>query len=231
MNQFTYKGKLISVFNAGQKEMIQALINNQIQPLVISGDRLEIQHGGGLYIFQVNHIGINEVTEHIRIIGSEMFFNILEDGTRELISSKPIQFDIPEIYFSAYAAMPSLAGTGILKTIFMHALNALAARLPQLGGDGNGWGIELFQSDGTFKQPVFYYNKPAEGSLVLTPIEAGEYRFFVDGNELLKQSIDAATGEPVMEPANEASGLAPGFHEVRVTSSDGLITETRHLFV
>lgn len=238
MNQFILNGKTISVFNTGKKEAIQALINGQAQDLIISGDRLEMPYGGGVYIFQVGHIGINEVTEHIRIIGSQIFLNILEDGAWEQVSSKPIQFDIPESYFPAYAGMPSLANSGILKTIFMHAINALAARLPQIGGDANGWGPELFHSDGTFKQPLFTYSK-AGSSLTMNAIHGtAPFAYKVDGLEIEKQSTDDATGEPlvdaegnpVMEPHNVAEQLAPGFHSFQVTDSLGL-TEARNILV
>ena len=242
MNQFNYKGTLVSVHNNGGSIEASFFEPNSPNPITrISGDRIEFQRGNVRLIYQVLGVLYDQLSGANRVQCQKLVLNALGDGTEEVVKKEECSYSVDPAYFGALSQMPSLPG-GILKTLSMHFLNGLLARIFELGGDPNGRGLELFNNDGTTDTPLFTYNRSGDPVVIeaVPVVPVAKFKLFVDGAEhgtkvVTKEATYNADGtiltaeESYIDPSLFVSGLAAGFHQFdyRELSTLGAVTASQ----
>jgi hypothetical protein len=183
MNTFNYKGIVVTVLNNGEKEPVAFMDRDPFDSVrEISGSRIEFLHGAIKLIYELQGLLIDNSREANRIKARLIAINPMIDGGSEVIKKDDVGFSVPKEQLDAIASLPSLAGASMLKTIFMHCLNGLLSRIPELGGNQDGRGLEFYNNDGTTSQPLFTYNKHEVDTVEIIPVvPAANFNLLVDG--------------------------------------------------
>jgi hypothetical protein len=249
MSIFNYKGIEVEVFNNGGKEDVNYIQNDTPSPVKhISGDRIQFQIGSVKYIYSVNGISLNQVTASNEVLVDLILIN---SSNNTVILSKSFNFSVSKEIFYGMSQLQSLNDSTILKTMFMHFLNGVLSRVPELGGDIQGWGLEHFNNDGTVSQPLYTYEKDAV--LTIKPVDVSvNWKLIVDGEEWFESkevevsetTTDPETGEEVTTTTIETelvkslvvSGLSTGFHQFtyQILDEEGVVVvgeQTRNILV
>lgn len=238
MNTFVFKGVSVNVYNDGGSIPANFVDNNGLSSITrISGDRIEFPRGGGRLIYHVIGVNYDQLTGGNRVQAQKVFLNTLSDGSEEVVLRQDVGYSVDEAYFNALAQMSSLPNSTMLKTLSMHFINGLLARVPELGGDDKGRGVELFNNDGTLDTPLFTYKRTDDPSPVIevVPIvDPVDYRLLVDGVEYLnvQEMLDGTT---LTEKTLVVAGLAPGFHQFEYQELDGtgtlVLSQVRNILI
>jgi hypothetical protein len=188
MGLFNYKGLTISVFNNGGKEAVDFIQPNTSSPIkFISGDRVEFMYGGGKFIYHVRGVNFDTISGSNMVYAESIFVNPMPDGSQVVIKNNSFNYTVSTVQFEGMSSLQSLPESTILKTMFMHLVNGLLARIPELGGTTYGGGMEYFNNDGTIDTPLFTYTLNPQGeSLDMTIVpneQAVSWKLLVNGSE------------------------------------------------
>jgi hypothetical protein len=150
---------------------------------------VEFMYGGGKFIYHVKGINFDAITGQNMVYAEAIFINPMPDGTQVVIKDNSFNYSVSPIQFSVLSSLQSLPDSTILKTMFMHLVNGLLARIPELGGTPYGGGMEYFNNDGSITQPLITYKLvQVNGAydLVIDQVEPSDnWKLFVNGNEWL----------------------------------------------
>lgn len=222
MNQFDYKGKTVQVFNDGGSVEVNFIERNTPDPVRrISGNRVEFPYGGGKWIYHVFGSLFDEVDGNNRIQAQALFVITLEDGTKEVVQKRDVGFSVRPTYLDMIGNA-IITGLSTYQWLRIHFVNAILARIPELGGDSQGRGLEIFNNDGSVDTPLFTYTKDAEGAIEILPVQPAAI-----GSKLL---VDGVENEGLI-----VSGLTEGLHQFTYQEVDsvGAVTaaQTRNILV
>jgi hypothetical protein len=209
--QFKYKDIDVTVLNNGGKEAVSFIHSNTPSPIrEVSGDRVEFQIGTVKYIYHVQGVSLNQITGANEVLVELIMLNVLSDGSLVVIQHRPFNYSASPVIFEGMSQLQSLPESTILKTMFMHFLNGILSRIPELGGTQQGWGVELFNNDGTVDEPLYTYNTlQGYGTLNIVPIvESPSWKLFVNGEEwLVDETVITTTQQEVTrEETDETTG-------------------------
>lgn len=238
MTTFDYKGTTVSVYHTGGIEPVN-FIDNSINPIThLSGDRIEFSRGGGKLIYQVLGV-LYETSGYNRVQAQSIFLNQISGGTDEVIVKRDVGYSVSKEHFDAMAQLPTVSGTTILETLHMHFLNGILARIPELGGDEHGRGLELFNNDGSIDTPLFTYKRAFTNSATveIVPVTVStSYKVLVDGVEYFKtvqtETMNADGSISITEIQEQTlivENLPTGFHQFEYQELDvnGLVTASQ----
>jgi hypothetical protein len=226
MSLFNYKGLTVSVLNNGGKEEVEFIMAETPNPIkYISGDRVEFMYGGGKFIYQIKGINFDTISGVNMVFADVIFVNLMPDGSQVVIKNHSFNYSVSPMQFEGMSTLQSLPNSTILKTMFMHLVNGLLARIPELGGTHYGGGMEYFNNDGSVTVPLYTYKLvQVNGKLDLTvePLDvASDWKLLLNGEEYLKavetQAVDDAgeiTTTTTYEQSLTIEGLEHGFYQI-----------------
>lgn len=237
MNTFNYKEITVTVYNEATPKVVDFIHNDTPDPIrVLSGRRIEFPYGGGHFIYHIPGMLYDEITAQNRIQAQAIFLVTLADGKQQVMNVKDVGYSVNADHFRALSTLASIAGSTMLDTQGIHKLNGLAARIPELGGDPNGRGIELFNNDGTVDTPLFTYKRdtPDSSTIEVIPIApaVNGYKLLVDGVEYLKTTETMNADGTITTTTKKTlivEGLARGFHQFEYQELDatGLVSKSQ----
>jgi hypothetical protein len=252
MATFNYKGIEVTVINNGGKEAVDFIHTDTPEPIkFLSGNRIEFKLGGGKYIYQVTGFSLDYISTKNTVEAQKIFINPLEDGNNIVIINKNVDYSVTPMQFYAMEQLESLPDSTIIKTLFMHFLNGMLSRIPELGGNETGCGVEFFNNDGTTSEPLYTYSRNSDIITILPITDSVNWKLIVDGEECLKNETveitttetDAETGEEVSITTHEnqlvksltSNSLESGFHQFtyQILNTEGVVIneQTRNILI
>jgi hypothetical protein len=221
MNTFNYNGIEVAVYNDGGKVAVDYIHTNTPNPTkFVSGDRIEFQIGSIKYIYSVNGIMLNQITTTNEVAVNCLLVNILPSGKNTVILSKTANYSVSPTVFYGMSQLQNLPESTILGTMFMHFLNGLLSRIPELGGTPQGWGLEYFNNDGTVSEPLYTFTQKSTNKIEILPVvESQHWKLLVNGQEwIVEETVETTT-----ETLNEETGEMVTTTETTTTQHQSLI--------